>query len=156
MCKVGSLFKILQFFCFKGLSFWKCGSRKIFALIRDENVRVPTKRSAKAKATYLSQAASDISDGSDEDFVSKKSNKKFRTTETDHDFHLIKRDISDVKYMVTEMLEVNKSLPLSLGITKLVKDAFQCKICHETPMKRAIIATKCCSSLLGCEECVNM
>ena len=119
-------------------------------------MRVPPKRSVKAKATYLSQAASDISDGSDDDFVSKKSNKKFKATETEQDFHLMKRDISDVKYMVTEMLEVNKSLPLSLGITKLVKDAFQCKICHETPMKPAIIATKCCSSLLGCKECVNI
>ena len=119
-------------------------------------MRVPPKRPAKSKATYLSQAASDISDGSDDDFVSKKSNKKFKSTEKDQDFHQMKRDINDVKCMVTEMLEVNKSLPLPLGITKLVKDAFQCKICHETPMKPAIIATKCCSSLLGCEECVNI
>ena len=65
----------------------------------------------------------------------------------------MKRDINDLKCMVTEMLEANKSLPLPLGITELVKDVFQCKICHETPMKQATIATKCCSSL--CEECVN-
>ena len=59
--------------------------------------------------------------------------------------------------MVTEMLEINKSLPLPVGITKLVKDAFPCKtLCHETPMKPPLIATKCCSSLLGCEECVNV
>ena len=58
--------------------------------------------------------------------------------------------------MITEMLEANKSLLLPLGITELVKDAFHCKICHETPTKPTIIATKCCRSLLGCEECVNI
>ena len=60
----------------------------------------------------------------------------------------MKDEISIVKHMVTEMLEANKSLPLPLGITDGVKDAFQCKICHETPIKQAIIKTKYCSSLL--------
>lgn len=142
---------------YAGLSFWKCGSRKIFAVVNSENVRVPQKRvrSAKSKATLLNQASSDISDDSDDDFVPRKFNKKFDVAEKDQTFHQIKGDIKDVKCMMTEMLEINKSLPLPLGITKLVKDAFQCKICHETPMKTPIIATKCCSSLLGCEECVN-
>ena len=54
---------------------------------------------------------------------------------------IMKGEINDVKYMVTEMLEANKSLPLPLGITEGVKDAFQCKICHETPIKPAIIKT---------------
>ena len=58
--------------------------------------------------------------------------------------------------MITEMLEANKSLLLPLGITELVKDAFHCKISHETPTKPTIIATKCCRSLLECEECVNI
>ena len=68
----------------------------------------------------------------------------------------MKGEINDEKYIVTEMLEANKSLPLPLRIKEGVKDAFQCKICHETPTKPTIIATKCCHSLLGCEECVNI
>lgn len=145
------------FYFYAGLSFWKCGSRKIFAVANSENVRVPQKRtrSAKSKATLLNQASSDISDDSDDDFVPRKLNKKSEAAEQHQTFHQIKGDIQDVKCMVTEMLEVNKSLPLPLGITKLVKDAFKCKICYDTPMKPPIIATRCCSSLLGCEECVN-
>lgn len=68
----------------------------------------------------------------------------------------MKGEINDVKYIVTEKLEANKSLPLPLGITEGVKYAFQCKIMHETPIKPAIVKTKCCSSLLWCEECVNI
>ena len=94
---------------------------------------------------------SDVSDGSDDDFVPK----KFKAAEKDQDIRKMESDIIDVKCMVTEMLEVNKSLPLPRGITKLVKEAFQCRICHDTPMKPPIIATKCCSSLIGCDECVN-
>ena len=60
----------------------------------------------------------------------------------------MKGEINDVKYIVTEKLEANKSLPLPLGITEGVKYAFQCKIMHETPIKPAIVKTKCCSSLL--------
>ena len=69
----------------------------------------------------------------------------------------MKGEINDEKYIVThcnivtfqaEMLEANKSLTLPFGIAEGVKDAFQCKICHETPIKPAIIKTKRCSSLL--------
>ena len=119
---------ILLLFCYKGLSFWKCGSSKIVALINDENVRLPPKRLAEWKATYLSQAASGISDGRGDDFVPKKFNKKFKATKTEQDFQRMKGEINDVKYLVTEMLEANKSLPLPLGITEGVKGAFQCKI----------------------------
>lgn len=127
--------KTSYFEFYAGLSFWKCGRRKISAVVNSEHVRVPPKRSVKPKATLLNQASSDISDGSDDDFVPRKVNKKFEAAEKDHTFHQIKGDIKDVKCMVTEMLEINKSLPLPFGITKLVKVAFQCKICHETPMK---------------------
>ena len=57
--------------------------------------------------------------------------------------------------MVGEILQVNQILSLPLGIVKLVKDAFMCNICRNTPMTPPLIATKCCNSLLGCEECVN-
>ena len=65
---------------------------------------------------------------SGDDFVPKKSYKKFKATKTEQDFQRMKGEINDVKYMVTEMLEANKSLPLPLGIREGVKDAFQCKI----------------------------
>ena len=56
-------------------------------------MRVPPKRSAKSKAAYLDQAASDTSDGSDDDFVSKKIHKKFKAAAKDQDFHQMTCDI---------------------------------------------------------------
>ena len=52
-------------------------------------------------------------------------------------------------------MQVNQILSLPIRFVKLRQDAFMCKICNATPMKPPLIATKCCSSLLGCEECVN-
>ena len=57
--------------------------------------------------------------------------------------------------MVSDKMQVNQVLSLPIGVVKLLRDAFMCKICHVTPMKPPLIATKCCSSLLGCEECFN-
>ena len=112
---------------------------------------MPSKRGSKSRPMFAMNQVYDVLHGSDDDFVPK----KFKAAEKDQDIHKIKGDIIDVKCMVTEMCEVNKSLPLPLGLTKRVKEAFQCKICHETPMKPPIIATKCCSSLIGFDECVN-
>ena len=136
-----------------GLSFWKCGSRKIYAvvLLPDADTRVshpkrPAVKSAKSNLQYC-----DISDDSgDEDFVPKKQ----RSSQL-ADLQNVQAEIGQVKYMVSEILEVNKALPMPIGIVKIIKDAFKCKICHETPMQAPVIATKCCNSLLGCESCVN-
>ena len=57
--------------------------------------------------------------------------------------------------MVSDKMQVNQVLSLPIGVVKLLRDAFMCKICHVTHMKPPLIATKCCSSLLGCEECFN-
>lgn len=57
--------------------------------------------------------------------------------------------------MVSDRLKVNQTLSLPLGVVKLLRAAFICKICHATPMTPPVIATKCCNTLLGCEECVN-
>lgn len=59
----------------------------------------------------------DVSDGSNDDFVPK----KFKAAEKDQDIHKIKGDIIDMKCMVTEMLEVNKSLPCHLVSQNLLK-----------------------------------
>ena len=44
---------------------------------------------------------------------------------------------------------------MQIGVVKLARDTFMCKICHETPIKPPVIATKCCCTLFGCEACVN-
>lgn len=94
----------------------------------------------------------DVLDGSDDDFVLK----KFKVVEKDQDIRKMKGDIIDVKCMVIEMFEVNKLLFLLFGIIKFVKEVFQCKICYDILMKLLIIVIKCCSSFIGCDECVNI
>lgn len=132
------------------MAFWKCGSRKIYAVRVISNIRVPLKRSAKSKAKANYTSCYDISDDSDEDFTPKKSTGVYHG-----DIQMVNSQISEVKSMVCDILKVNQSLPLPLGVVKLLRDAFKCKICHATPMTPPVIATKCCNSLLGCEECVN-
>lgn len=133
-----------------GLAFWKCGSRKLYAARFSNNTRVPSKRAAKSKrkATYTS--CFEVSDDSDEDFTSKKP-RGFNQ----RDIQFVNSEISEIKSMVSDILQVNQILSLPLGVVKLLRDAFMCKICHVTPMKPPVIATRCCSSLLGCEVCVN-
>ena len=133
---------------FVGLSFWKCGSRKIYAV--RVTTHVPLKGSAKSKAKASYSSCYDISDDSDEDFTPKK------TRGGNHgDIQMVNSQINEVKSMVSDILKVNQTLSLPLGVVKLLRDAFICKICLSTPMKPPVIAAKCCNSLIGCEECVN-
>ena len=114
------------------------------------NARTSLKRSGKSKAKATSTSYHDISDDSDEDFTPK------RSRGVNHgDIQTVNYQINEVKSMVSDILKVNQALSLPLGVVKLLRDAFMCKICHATPMTPPVIATKCCNTLLGCEECVN-
>ena len=133
---------------FVRLSFWKCGSRKIYAV--RVTTHVPLKRSAKSKAKASYSSCYDISDDSDEDFTPKKTR-----GDSHGDIQIVNSQINEVKSMVSDILKVNQILSLPLGVVKLIRDAFICKICLSTPMKPPVITSKCCNSLIGSEECVN-
>lgn len=106
-----------------------------------------TKRLNKSKEKIISHY--DISDdASDDEFVPK--NKKAKL-----DFEQVMSQLHEMKGMISDILQVNQEVSLPIGVVKLVRDAFMCKICHETPIKPPVIATKCCSTLLGCEACIN-
>lgn len=113
-------------------------------------VKVPsrgTKRSNKCKDISTPYY---ISDDSDEDFIPAKvrpSNKA--------DLEKLKSEVGEIKSMVRDILQVNQIIALPIGVVKIIKDAFMCKICHITPMKPPVIATTCFNGLLGCEKCVN-
>ena len=92
----------------------------------------------------------DITDDSDEEFIPKK-----RRDCKNGDYPLVISGITEIKSMVSDILQVNEMMSLPIGVVKLVRDAFMCKICRVTPMDPPIIATKCCNSLIGCEVCVN-
>jgi hypothetical protein len=67
----------------------------------------------------------------------------------------IKNDIGHVKEKTEEILKLSKDLKVPLGLQKLLRDSFRCTICQVEPMRPPVILSKCCKSLLGCEECVN-
>ncbi|XP_028412947.1 uncharacterized protein LOC114535826 [Dendronephthya gigantea] len=131
----------------RGLSFWKCASRKIYAVKANPRGIKGVNKSKEKKIT-----SHYVSDDSDDEFVSKNKKAKFVTST---DFEQLKSQLHEMKGMINDILQVNQSVSLPVGLVKLVRDAFMCKICHETPIKPPVIATKCCCTLLGCEVCVN-
>lgn len=133
-----------------GLAFWKCGSRKLYATRFSSNTRVPPKRAARSRGKATFTSCFEVSDDSDEDYIPKKPRVLGQG-----DIQILNSEIREIKSMVSDIVEVNQILSLPLGVAKLLRDAFMCKICRVTPMKPPVIATKCCSSLLGCELCVN-
>lgn len=141
---------ICLFILFAGLAFWKCGSRKIYAARVINNTRASLKRLAKSKARGTSTSCYDISDDSDEDFTPKKNR-----SDNHEEIQNVSYQINEVKSMVNDILKVNQILSLPIGVVKLLRDAFKCKICLSTPINPPVIAAKCCSSMIGCEECVN-
>ena len=114
----------------------------MYAVRFGNNTRVPLKRAAKSKAKATYTSCFEVSDDSDEDFSF--------TSKKPRGFNQ-----GDIQIVNSEISEIKSILSLPLGVVKLLRDAFICKICHVTPMKPPVIATKCCNSLLGCEECVN-
>ena len=91
-------------FYFAGLAFWKCGSRKIYAVRVISNTRAPLKRSAKSKAKANCISYYDISDNSDEEFTPK------RSRGVNHgDIQMVNSQISEVKSMVCDILKVNQT-----------------------------------------------
>ena len=99
---------------FAGLAFWKCGSRRIYAVRVISNTRAPLKRSAKSKAKATFASCYDISDDSDEDFTPK------RSRGVNHgDIQTVNSQIIEVKSMVGDILKVNQALSLPLGVVKL-------------------------------------
>ena len=50
--------------------------------------------------------------------------------------------------MVIDIMQVNQILSLPIGVVKLLRDAFICKICHVAPMKPLLIATNALGACL--------
>lgn len=65
------------------------------------------------------------------------------------------KDIASIKEQTREIMNLNKTMKVPLGLKKLVVNAFTCKICNKSPVQPPVIVAKCCKAILGCEECVN-
>ena len=90
-----------------------------------EKVNPKKSRKSSLRSSYISPT--EFSNDTDEEFVPPKMKKTRVVRQSDHQ---ASAGILEIKSMVSDLLEVNLCLP-------------------------SIIATKCCSNLLGCEACVN-
>lgn len=121
-----------------------------FSLSRTELLEVSEPQSVRRKVpsrgTKRSNKSKDIStpyyvsDDSDEDFIPAKVKPSNRA-----DLEKLKSEVGEIKSMVSDILQVNQIIALPIGVVKILKDAFMCKICHITPMKPPVIATTCCN-----------
>ena len=74
--------------------------------------------------------------------------------DSDEEKSLMKKmDIVHAK--VSQVLEVNSHLPLPLGFSCVVYEAFKCSICLLSPLTPPAIIGKCCKRIVGCQKCVD-
>lgn len=64
-------------------------------------------------------------------------------------------EVSMIKEMLKDLVEVTKGIPVPVPILKLMKDAFKCNVCLTFPIVPPVIATTCCEAIIGCSKCIN-
>ena len=67
----------------------------------------------------------------------------------------IKEDVDSMKDAIQEILHLNNKAKLTIGLQRILRFAFRCKICLKVPITPPIIMSKCCKTVIGCEGCVN-
>ena len=126
--------KVCDMFCTKcstssGLQFWKAPKRKIFA---------------------VSQANLDLLDKGTSD---SKVNKELAPSATKK----LKRDKNTMKNIKEELATIQSTMSRSTpdSIMQQLNGLIRCCICQVFPLKPPVVISKCCKSIIGCEECVE-
>ena len=65
------------------------------------------------------------------------------------------QNTEQIKGTLRDVLSLTDTGNIPLGLKKIFQDTFICTICNRVPIKPPLIVTKCCKSILGCEECTN-
>lgn len=117
-----------------GLKFWKTPSRKIYTV---DKAQVRGKGSPK--------------DSRSQEELPKLSEQLTRQLQQmKEEMQELKNDTEEIKLGMWE-----KSDGIPKAFKEALEHAFKCKICQGVPMKPPIILAKCCSSILGCQTCVD-
>lgn len=61
----------------------------------------------------------------------------------------------EIATAVHAIKELDKDSIIPIAVKHLITDAFKCKICLKSPLTPPLIITKCCKTILGCENCAN-
>ena len=83
--------------------------------------------------------------------------KKQRCSTNEHllEFDELKKDVCAIKKAIQDIQSINSGSNFPIGLKRLIRETFQCKICHGVPISPPVIMSKCCKSIIGCESCVN-
>ena len=107
----------------------------------------------------VKDADDSVSDGDDDAFVSKPNCKRklIASTHTAMEMKMsqVLEEIEDLKTIVTDATSLTKECNIPLPLIQMMRDSFQCKICHCIPSQPPIIVSRCCKVILGCEPCIN-
>ena len=127
-------------FHYAGLAFWKCPRRKLYSVPYKDTEDIPS--SSKWQRTICI-------DSDDDDFEPRSKKRK------EDRLDMILGEISSIKNSLADIFSVNENSRIPLGLKRSIRDTFMCAICHSTPIRPPVIATRCCKAILGCEQCVN-
>ena len=132
-------------FMHAGLQFWKCPSRRLYAVKQGMKERVGSE-----------SARIILTDSEEEEDFECPPKKKPRKDASEKQLDSIMKDVSSIKDGIADMLSLQHSANrIPLGLLKIIRDSFKCCICHAVPMTPPVIVAKCCKSIVGCESCVN-
>ena len=67
----------------------------------------------------------------------------------------VKEDIDAMKETMKDILHLNDKAKIPMGLQRIIRDTFQCKICLRIPIRPPVIMSMCCKAIIGCERCVN-
>ena len=67
----------------------------------------------------------------------------------------MKEDIESIKESIQDIWHLNETSKVPMGLQRIIRDAFQCKICLSIPIQPPVMMSKCCKVIIGCETCVN-
>ena len=87
---------------------------------------------------------------SDDDFETQPTqpcSKKHKIAQSDVE-KTVMNELLEVKATMTEMMTLQKTTRIPLSLLKIMRDTFQCSICHIVPVKPPVIITKCCKTVL--------
>ena len=134
-----------------GLKFWKSPRRKVFA--------VPVKDlKGKSRSTSKKRHNMTIDTDSDSDEPTPKRLKDdtvMRVERIESNVEDLLQEVDSMKTSINDILHLNERSKVPVALQRLMRDAFQCKICLCTPTRPPVIMSKCCKSILGCERCIN-
>ena len=113
-----------------GLKFWKSPRRKVFAVPKSD--LKPKSRNRKRQSDVVT-----LDSDSDEPIPTSKKARddtSIRVGRIELKMDDVREDIDTMKEAIKDILHLNDKSKLPMGLQRIIRDAFQCKICLRIPI----------------------